>query len=202
MENQVKKISLYSLLTLLVVVIICVGVFIKSDVKQNLSGTSGLSTYGRPVDLIGTKTGTSTVGVGFSITSTGGQSATSTYPKLIGADVDEVIYTLGIKNASSTANLHFSMLGSNDTRCETASTTSSLNYITIGEINWFDIGQHERLTQITNPLSVGTSTLSWDNPAVGSGKPIVLEDLNYDCVALQVSGSSTSLWVQISTKTY
>ena len=151
------------------------------------------------VDVIGTKTGTSTAGVGFYTANT----ATTTYPTWIGDSIDVAIYTLRIKSASSSANLRFSILASNDTGCNTSSsTTGVLNPILKQDINWFDAapfldGHAEQ------SMTVGTSTLVWDTSSLtGSGRTLVLSNLNVQCLALQVNGSSTVVWSQLKTKQY
>lgn len=152
-------------------------------------------------DVIGTKTGTSTVGVDFSVTATGGQSATSTYRTKINHSWDTAIYSFKAVEASSTANMHFSFLGSNDTDCDSASTTTSISDIVLtGDVNWFDVGSHVRDITYSASLGTGTTTLIWDNPVVYSGKTVILNDLSYKCLRLDVSGSSTQAYVQITGK--
>jgi hypothetical protein len=34
----------------------------------------------------------------------------------------------------------------------------------------------------------------------GVGKTIILEDLDYECIRLNISGNSTTVWAQIATK--
>jgi len=186
-------------------VVIGVIMLVKSDktniAEENTFGGMG----GASVDIIGTKTGTTTEPVGFGIAGTGGQSATTTYVKYIGKTIDEVIYALKIDKASSTSNLHFSVLGSNDTGCSVTATSSTdaaydADLPVTGDINWFDIGDHLLNKVHSTGFVYGTSTFVWTNPAAGSGKPFILSGLNYDCLALQVSGSSTTIWGQIKTK--
>lgn len=197
MEQTLKKLSWYSFITLILVALI--GVILLFGNKGTSPGLGGLASP-VPIDLIGTKVGTSTIAVGFGIAGSGGQSATTTYPYLIGNETDSVAVTLQAKNASTTANLQFSILGSNDTGCNTASTTSSLNAITTGEINWYDLGDHYLNKVYSTSLTVGTSTLVWSNPVAGTGRELILSDLNSRCIALQVSGSSSTLWAQLRYK--
>ena len=103
--------------------------------------------------------------------------------------------------ASTTGNnLQFSFLGSNDDFCWTASTTSSIGRAVVSEIIWFDIGDHLTNKVHSTSLSAATSTLIWANPIAGTGREIILENLNYECLSLQISGSSTSALVQLNTK--
>ena len=152
-------------------------------------------------DVIGTKVGTTTTGVNFRITVSGGQSATSTYIKKTGGGFNQAIYTIGAINASSSSNFQMSFLGSNDQDCDTASsTTSYADIVLTGEVNWFDIGDHLRNKVHSTSLAAGTSTLVWDNPVAGTGRTVILTDLSYECLALQVSGSSTNIWTQLKLK--
>lgn len=214
MEQSLKGVKLYLLLILIMVVIIGIVIFIGNKTPQDIAvvdDTIALKGVANPVpiDIVGTKIGTSTVGVDFSVASSTGQSATSTYPYLIGNNEDSLIYSLYIKAASSTANLKFSFLGSNDSYCDTTATaSSSASYSTYGgvfiqDINWFDLGDHLKNKVHSTSLSGATSTIVWDTSSLlGSGREIILEDLNSRCAALQVSGSSTVLWAQLKTKDF
>ena len=202
MKNILKKLFLASVLTLIMVIAIGVGVFINN--KDNISEQIFSGVSNAAIDLIGTKTGTSTAGVGFRITGSGGQSATTTYPYFIGSDIDTAIYTLSVKNASSSANLTFSLLGSNDASCNTATTSPDYgNPILKQDINWFDIVDNLKGKVHSTSLAVATSTIVWDTSnSAGKGRELILTDLRYQCVALQVSGSSTAVWAQLATKQY
>ena len=152
-------------------------------------------------DVVGSKSGTTTTGVNFSVTSTGGQSATTSYIKKTGGIQDIAIYTIKVLEAtSSNANLNFSFLGSNDYECETASTTSSIDAITVPDINWFDVSDHLKDRVHSTAFSSATTTFSWINPVSESGKVIILEDLSYECLRLDMSGSSTVAWIQLKLK--
>ena len=198
MEKNVKKIAWYSLLTLLVVVIICVGVFIKSDVKQEQQSFGGAA-YGS-IDVVGTRVGTSTTPVAFT-----NNSATSTYISYLGNEVDNLTYT--IRNTATAAgggaNAYFTLLGSNDAYCNTATTSPDYgNPVLMKDINWFDLGDQLKGKVHSTSLGSGTSTIAWTSPLVGTGREIILEDLNTKCIALQVNASGTSLWIQQTAKTY
>jgi len=154
-----------------------------------------------PTDIVGTKIGTTTTGVNFAVNAgVEGYSATSTYVATTTALTDVLIFTVKALAASSTAGVHFSILGSNDYKCDTATTTTIYDVITMKQINWFDIGSHVAGLAGSQTISTGTSTIVWENPAVAQGKDIVLTNVNYNCVALQVSGSSTVLWIQRHSK--
>jgi hypothetical protein len=156
-------------------------------------------------DVFGTKTGTTTVGANFRVTGSGGQSATTTYVTRLGNAFKEAIYTIKIKKASSSANMMFEVQGSNDFGCATTTASTpidtdySVDMPTPDDINWFSAGDHFKnkvhATSFGNASS--TSFLVWSNPQVGVGNEIILTDLNYECLKLNVSGSSTNAWAQI-----
>ena len=154
-------------------------------------------------DVIGTQAVTTTVGVGFSITSTGGQSATSSYVSRIGGKINTAVYTIRATAASSTSNATFDIQGSNDAFCDTTATTGG-NLPLASEINWASAGDHLRGKAHATSFSNASSTAGfyWENPAIGNvnGKEIILTDLNYECLKLNVSGSSTVLYVGLRTK--
>ena len=187
----------------IIAVIVCIGVAIGYLIHQpavNLGlETSSFINYGG--DLVGTKVGTTTTGVNFRVTASGGQSATSSYITKIGS-ANKAVITNQIMKASSTANLHFSLLGSNDFGCATssASTDNTVDMPLPSEIAWFDIGDHLLNKVHSTSLPVGTSTLQWVNPKAGTGQPIILDSLSYECLNFQVSGSSTVLRSQIRLK--
>lgn len=159
-----------------------------------LSDTSGTFVY-YAGDLIGTKTGTSTSPVGFYGDNT---VASSTYTTKIGNRYKDLTFYNQAVNASSSAMVYFSVLGSNDMDCDTATTSTSLaNTIVTGDINWFDIGQNVKNLAGSQTLA-GTSTIAWDTSgADGTGNTFTLTDVNTECVRLEVSASSTELWTQL-----
>lgn len=187
----------------LVAVVALVGAIIGNNLlagnnqEENLGA---ITEYG--IDVVGTKTGTSTVGVGFGNTSyTAGQSATSTYPKKVGFATDEVTFSFRVINASSTNNMQFSFLGSYDDECDTSTTTTIYSdVVTTGQINWYDIGRHIVDYTYASPFSNGTTTFRYADATVDEGKTLTLTNLDYNCVALQASGSSTEAWVQMRRK--
>ncbi len=160
-------------------------------------GVSGALEMSNATDLIGTKVGTTTTGADFRVTANGGQSASTTYPFFIGGAVENIVITLKVKAASSTANVRFAILASSDTNCDTASTTSTYaNIVLVKDINWFDAYSFIKDSTVISSYAAGTSTIEWTNPKAGTGKLLTLTDVNANCLALQVSGSSTSVWAQ------
>lgn len=163
--------------------------------------TDDSSFFYNATDLVGTKTGTSTVYVGFY----GNLTATSSYVKRISSNYDTLSISLS-GNASSTpieapGKFHFSIYGSNDDYCDTASSTTIYNTVTTNQINWYDIGGHVANLAGSQSLT-GTSTIIWTMAGEQSrqGKELTFENINYDCIKLDANGSSTELFAQIRLK--
>lgn len=167
--------------------------FVKPD--ESFGGLSSTA-----INVAGSRTGTSTT----MVYSTGKFSSTTTYPTLIGSDVDEATYTIGVE-ASTSAALQLSFLASQDEQCTTASTTAD-SVAETSEIYWFDIGTHISSTNIpyANPLTIsnGTTTLVWSGIKTKNNREITLTGLNYRCLAIQTSASSTAVWIQLKLKEY
>jgi len=205
MEQKISKLMWCVFITMILVASIVVIVLLKKPDNGNL-GLATSSFIINATDVIGTKTGTTTAGVGFSITGSGGQSATTTYVVKTGAGVDQALATFKVKNASSSANIHISGLFSNDDYCKAAVATSTTDALytdipLLGDINWFDAAPLLDGHSSSQEFTVGTSTLVWDTSGLaGSGRSLLITNLGAECLALQVSGSSTVLWTQIRTK--
>lgn len=146
-------------------------------------------------DVVGSKIGTSTTAVGFY----GSQSAngTSTYSTFIGQGVDTATFTIQAKTASSSSSsVGWKIWGSNDGTCATTLTTASSTQntglsITKSQINWFDLNAD-------NSRSSGWFVPNWAGNA--SSTAVTLTNLNWGCLKLDLTGSSTSLWVQLQTR--
>lgn len=150
-------------------------------------------------DLVGSKSATTTTPAYFQ-----NNYATTTAIRKISGDI--AIYTIQAVTASSTgvaANVIMSFLGSNDDFCNTATSTvgsqSTADVVLTGDINWFDIGDHLKDKVHSTSLSSATSTLTWSDPITATGKEIILTDLAYECLRLDVSASGTALWIQLRT---
>ena len=187
--NKTQKI------TFIISGLIILGVISFSVFRNAETGNAGT---GATLNLIGTRTGSSTVPVDFRVTATGGQSATTTYPKWIG-NADTAVITLGVFAASSTANVKFNILGSNDSGCDTSTTTPgvNVNILKASEVQWFDASSHLSGSAVITSIVDATSTIAWTNPTAGYLRELILTDLSMNCLALQVSASSTRLWSQI-----
>lgn len=188
--TKTNKLSIGILLGIAVVIGILLGVSYFKD----RTAFAGLSSAAR--DLVGTRVGTTTTPVLFYT-----PSATTTYPILIGGDIDTAVISL-IATASTTGSLmNLAILGSQDSQCDTATTTTSLpNTIVTGDINWFDVSSNIKDLAGSTSLTGTTTVISVSSTAASYGKEIVLTDLNVRCLALQVNASSTNLYSQIRIK--
>ena len=152
-------------------------------------------------DVVGTKVGTTTTPVGFGNDGTTAR-ATSSYISEVGGLASIAVYTLQVQEASSTGDLHFEFLGSQDDHCNATATYSYLldDIVLNQEINWFDISDHLTNKVHSTTLPSATTTFVWLDPLERTGKVIAFENLNYECLRLDVSGSSTELWAQLRLK--
>ncbi len=152
-----------------------------------------------PVDLIGSRVGTTTTGVYFSSFAV---ASTSAITRINGAD--EVMFTLLATKASTTpgGSVRLSFSGSNDYDCDTATTTTIYNKVIMSNINWYDIGSRVVGLAGSQTVPTGTSTLVWVPSAAGQAETITLEKLNFTCVKAVVSASSTELYMTSKTKIY
>ena len=160
---------------------------------------TSLALNGSPVNLIGSQVGTTTTAVGFYEL-----AASTTYPVRIGANTDTVAITLlALEASTSGATVNLSLLGSNDRYCDTASTSAGTLLTTVtGDINWYDVSKNIlNLAGSATTISTATSSIQW-TPTSGSGKQIVLTNLNAECLALEVSATSTRLMSQVITKSF
>jgi hypothetical protein len=152
-------------------------------------------------DVVGTRVVTTTVGVGFRVTATGGISATSSYITKISGVKENAIYTFMPTHASTTAKLQFNIWGSNDAYCDTTAISGG-NLPLMSEIHWFSAGDHlQNRSHLVNLLNdSSTSFLNWENPTSTAATEILLTNLNFECLKLDVAGSSTVLYAAIRTK--
>jgi len=194
MKNKINLI-VCSFCILLSVFLILLAFFLKNN-----NSVLASRAYTTAVDLVGSRSGTTTTGVAFA-----NNSATNTYRSIVGEEADSLTYTIKATvvgaAALGTANAQFSFIASNDPACGTTTSTTLEQWATTtGQINWFDVSPN--LLGVTNTLSLpaGTGTIIWNPSSAGHGRQITLTELSAKCVALQISGSSTSLWVQTRTK--
>jgi hypothetical protein len=155
--------------------------------------------------LIGSHVATTTAGVLFN-SSTGSMSATTSYIAKIGGNVENAVFTLKALNVSSTFSaVSVALQGSNDDFCDTKATSTvdarcSGDCVLTGDINWFDAGNNLKNTAQNKTLASSTNYVYWSGMNAGDGSQIVLTDLNYECLKLNVSASSTNLYAEVRTK--
>ena len=189
------------------IVVLTAGWFILNNQPEGVFGKESYQFQRFDSDVIGTHTGTTTTGVAFRITATGGQTATTTYISRIGGNKNVAAYHITPTAASSSANAIFSLMGSNDDYCETTA-TSTTDKACVGdcvldsEIHWHNLVNHLKDTDHSTSFDNASSTLirNWQNPKVGAGNEIVLKDLDEECLRMDVTGSSTVIYSGLRTK--
>ena len=180
----------------LVIVLAGIGYYFYQQ-EDNVKGT--VEVTGTLYDIIGTNVGTTTTGVYFADT-----AASSSYPFIISTEVDTATLYLQATNASSTgAEFTFSIFGSNDYDCDTASTTAgTLNNVIVSDIDWYDMGSLNLNTDGSLAISSATTTYAWHSQLTSPKKTITLTNLNTRCLKLEVHGSSTVMYVGVVTKSH
>jgi hypothetical protein len=193
--TKTNKISLGIIIGLAVLI----GVLLGSNYISKSFGANPVANDGGfTVNLIGSQVGTTTTAVAFYGTT--GVTATSTYPIRIRPGTDKLTLKLLATEASSTgATINLSLLSSDDFDCNTATTSTIYDVATMNQIKWYDAASHIRELAGSTSINTGTTTISF-TPLAGTGKEINLVDLNSECLALQISGSSTAVMVQFKTK--
>jgi len=180
------------------VVLAVLGAAIFNYVRGNKFGMNSTEFTYYASDLVGTHSGTSTVGVYFG----DNRASTSTYVKRISTTKDNATLLFNVTSASSTAVAYFEIFGSNDDYCETTTTTAT-NYPNMTDINWYSAGDtiinRTHLSYLSTDSA--TSLLKWTNPtSTHPGPQVSMWNLNYECLRLDVAASSTILYVGIVTK--
>ena len=151
------------------------------------------------LNVVGTRTGTTTTGVPFA-----SNNATTSAVFRVGQDKNNLSITVFPDVASTTAqgpNIYFGLLGSNDPLCNTASTTGGLlNPVLMGDINWYDVGDH--LLNLAGSLTAetGTSTYFGMIPNQQAGQEFNFQNMNSQCYKIEVSGSGTVALIQALAK--
>uniref|UniRef100_A0A6H1ZI57 Uncharacterized protein n=1 Tax=viral metagenome TaxID=1070528 RepID=A0A6H1ZI57_9ZZZZ len=190
------------------VAIILAGVFYfchESPPEQVLGDVPGgkvATTTGQRISVVGSRSsgyGTTTTGVGFYTYTTNG---TTTYPFRIGNSSDSVTFYLKTTDASTTAGVYFSLLASNDPMCQTATTSTTENLPTVEEIDWFDVGLLAANYASTVTIPAATTTFEWLPTKSDQNRTITLTNLNADCLAFEVNGTSTVFFVEAITKSF
>lgn len=136
-------------------------------------------------NLFGSRSGTTTTGTKFY---GNGQSGTTSAITFIKKEIDAAIVTFKITDASSTPSgiLTYELLGSNDNFCNTASTTTTAdNQVIVKDINWYKLGTEGKITATSD---------------VATGTVVSIQNLTWNCLNVQLAGSSTIALVQLVVK--
>jgi len=150
-------------------------------------------------DVIGVRSGTSTTYVlALSV-------ATTSYVSKIGGLASKATYSFEVGVASGTPALgwayaYMNFLGSNDVACDTSTTTTIYDIPTKTQIHWYDIGQLLRPASTTFSLYGATTTYAWNGIATGTTKTLTLTDLNFECLKLDITIASATLYTQLRVK--
>jgi hypothetical protein len=144
----------------------------------------------QPRDVFGTQIGTTTAPT-TSGSFFGDYAANSTTSSVLLLDgtTDIVLLTMKALTASSSAFYEWNVFGSNDTNCDTATTSTIFNVATVSQINWYDVDP-------TNSRTSGRST----NPGNATGTSVLFNNLNWRCLKVLANGSSTTVLMQIKEK--
>ncbi len=173
-----------------------IGIFLLLNKPDN---TMGSQIYPMTfTDLIGTRVASTTTGVDFRVTATGGYSATTTYPFAL-SGASEATLVFDITAASSTAGVRLAILGSNDPGCGTATTTTIYNLLTAAQVRWFDASPFLDNASVISSFTNATGTIAWENP-VKLQRALHFSELNMECLSVEISASSTVLYSQYKLK--
>lgn len=188
-KNQLKTILLTSAFFVLIIV---VGLY----VSVSFAGTP--TTPLPVVDLIGSRTGTSTTPYTFVAIG----SSTDAYWS-IGNATDQADFTVKMTAASTTASqVNFLFLGSNDTGCMTVNTSSTNGQIQTSDIRWFNLDPDNQLaTSTTQSVENATTTYTW-LPTSAKAAHFRFTNVDFECVRVNATsvGATSSIIVQLKAK--
>lgn len=197
-----KNKFLTSIVVTLGVAVVLLGGYFLFGSRDQAFGLASTEFTKYASDIVGSRSGTSTTYVAFRTGASGGQSATSSYVAKISGEKDVAVYTFKVGNASSSANLVWDIQGTNDDYCETSTSTTVFDQVTTGEINWYSAGDHiaNKAHATTFDNASSTQSFRWNNPNTVAGQEVILTNLDYQCLRLNISGSSTEAYVGLRTK--
>jgi len=178
--NNMKNIKIILSTALLTVFVILGTVYVFKNPDNVFAGLPGSL-----VNIVGSRPATTTVSAIFS---GNGQSGTSTQVLNLRGFADQMVTTFLITDASSTPEglLTYQFLASNDKQCEsTLTSTTADDQALASEINWYALGTEG---QISATAGVATGTV------------VSLQNLVWQCVKVEINGSSTEALVQTRTK--
>lgn len=182
---------------LIVAVALIAGFYLGASILRTFGANPIANNAGEKTDIVGTNVGTTTTGVSFYA-----RVASTTYPVKLGADKKNVtLFLKSLATSTSEGSVSFSILGSNDRECYTASTSAgTLNSVLTSDINWYDIGDKVVNATGLTSLNSATTTFTWMTNGTAKGKTLTLDNVNAKCLALEVAASSTVLHVEVMTR--
>lgn len=151
-------------------------------------------------DVIGTRIPTVSTTLGYitdiPLVGVASTAATTSYISMIGQSKNVASYMIKVTAvASTTANsATFFVWGSNDDKCDTTFTSSTVNpgEVIQSWINWYPV--------VNNLPYDSTAFPTMTNVAAGDTEQILLTNLNFECLKLDVTGVSTTLYASIRAK--
>lgn len=165
-----------------------------TDTETNIQGQAS-----QTADIIGTQVGTTTEALQFAVDNdrTANQ-ATTTAVKLLEGTTDTGLFTIRAVTASTTAELFWHIYGSNDGGCDTTTTTTETSgLVLMNQIHWYELSASVEGTG----SSVSGQIIDPNASTVASSTEILLTNLNWACLKMEMSGASTTAHVQLRQKT-
>ena len=214
--KKTKKLNIIYLFALVIVGLGIIGIVqaqrqnlsVEDEVKQaaaeilvqNILDGQGFETLSfggqadEPRDVFGLQVGTSTTATAEgSFYTARHNNATTSKALLLNGMTDTATYTIRPITASSSSWFDWKIFGSNDTDCDTSTTTTVYeNTVITDQINWYDADP-------TNSRTAGTITNMTDS---ATGTVVLLTDLNWRCLRFDAMGASTTIGVQLREKSF
>lgn len=149
-------------------------------------------------NVAGSRSATTTTGVAFEQYDIG----TSSYPWHING-ASEATYTFYWTAASTSAEgageIHYHVLGSNNIGCHSATTSTSSKIPLKIEVPWYDAGPFLKNQDQSTTLSAATTSFIGSAGTIGVGRSVTFENLPFQCLKLEISGTSSALYVELIT---
>jgi hypothetical protein len=196
------KTLLISISVVMLIMAGAIGYFMYPNIADGVLG----DVFPRPViemsgDIIGSKIATTTTWVKWaSPLQQATKIATTTYIKELGANYDSAIITMFAQASSTESKVSFNILGSNDDGCATTTGVSKTNELGANEVDWTDITKHILGVAQTNTTNSATTTIEWSPSGEVVGQPIILNNLNYECLRMDTAASGTFLRAELKLK--
>ena len=201
-DSTKSNISIIACITLFCVAIGFIGYYVISGVKSEIKpadeqfgGVPGVLR-----DIVGTRTGTTTVPAVFYAVGETTEATTTARLELM-QNTDSVLFNIQVVSASTTAQggsyFGWRILGSNDDGCDTASTSTIFDVTTVDQIDWFDIGH------AFDPVTYDNHQLidpEFGTDQYATGTSFILTNNIWKCIRVDACGSSTEIWMGMREK--